>query len=45
MAAGRGRGRPKPKMEEPVILTLSDDEEDDKKVSDGMGEIKISSVF
>lgn len=34
MTAGRGRGRPKPKVEEPVILTLiSDDEDDDKKVT------------
>lgn len=33
MTAGRGRGRAKPKVEEPVILTLiSDDEDDDQKV-------------
>lgn len=36
MTAGRGRGRPKPKVEEPVILTLiSDDEDDEKKVNAG----------
>lgn len=34
MSTGRARGRPKPKVEEPVILTLiSDDEDDDKKVN------------
>lgn len=33
MTAGRGRGRAKPKVEEPVILTLiSDDEDDEQKV-------------